>query len=267
MSLMVQTAQKSVAPPLKWAGGKRWLVPRLRELWAAHAEKRLVEPFVGGMSVALGLLPEQALLNDVNKHLINFYKWVQEGFVIETEFENDSEYFYKARKRFNELITSGHEGSKEAAELFYYLNRTGFNGLCRFNRSGQFNVPFGRYKTINYADDFLELQEIIQDWTFISGDFEAAEPAPDDLIYADPPYDSTFTAYSDSPFGWEEQKRLAHWLADSGATVIASNQATQRILKLYESLGFTIEELDAPRRISSNGDRTPAKEMLAILEP
>lgn len=265
MRLIVQTSQPPVSPPLKWAGGKRWLVPRLRELWAGRESLRLVEPFVGGMAVALGLLPERALLNDANSHLINFYRWVQEGLVIETDFQPTSSYYYQARSRFNDLIATGSHASKEAAELFYYLNRTGFNGLCRFNRSGQFNVPFGRYKTINYATDFLDLQEVIQGWTLTSGDFQVVVPEAGDLIYADPPYDATFTAYSDSPFGWEEQEHLANWLADSGVPVIASNQATPRVLELYASLGFQIETLPAPRRISSNGDRSPAQEMLATL--
>src|ERR687896_413085 len=85
-------------PPLKWAGGKRWQVPHLRPLWDAHRDRRLVEPFCGGLAVALSLTPVRA--------------------------------------------------------LFYYLNRTGYNGLCRFNQQGKFNVPFGRYKRIDYRKDF-----------------------------------------------------------------------------------------------------------------
>ncbi|MDT7924708.1 MAG: DNA adenine methylase, partial [Chlorobiota bacterium] len=67
----------TLEPPLKWAGGKRWLVPYIRRLWAAHRHRRLVEPFCGGLSVTLGLQPERALLNDINPHLINFFRWLQ----------------------------------------------------------------------------------------------------------------------------------------------------------------------------------------------
>ena len=133
----------SARPLLKWAGGKRWQVPHLRTLWAAHAHRRLVEPFCGGLAVTLGLAPSRALLNDANPHLINFYWWVQKGLVTDIEMANDRALFYRHRDRFNELLASGDAGSRESAALFYYLNRTGFNGLCRFNRRGLFNVPFG----------------------------------------------------------------------------------------------------------------------------
>ncbi len=230
-----------------------------------HSDKRLVEPFVGGLAVSLGLGPKNALLNDVNEHLINFYKWIQVGLIIELDFENSPEYYYSARGRFNALIKSGGAASKESAELFYYLNRTGYNGLCRFNRGGLFNVPYGRYKRINYVSDFLDLQPVIQDWKFTASDYSEIEIEQGDMVYADPPYDVEFTAYSKSPFGWNDQVELAKWLANLRVPVIASNQATQRILDLYASLGFEVNTLSAPRRISCNGDRTPAFEMLATL--
>lgn len=129
-------------PPLKWAGGKRWIVPYLSPIWQQYRNYRLVEPFAGGLAVTLGLLPKRALLNDINSHLINFYKWVKKGLIIEIPLENDKERYYAYRERFNSLLSNGSAKSKEAAELFYYLNRTGYNGLCRFNSKGLFNVPF-----------------------------------------------------------------------------------------------------------------------------
>ena len=144
----------ALAPPLKWAGGKRWQVPYLRRLWTEHAGRRLVEPFCGGLAVALGLSPGRALLNDANPHLINFYRWLQKGLRVDLRMENDERVFYRHRDRFNQLLASGKSRSREAAALFYYLNRTGYNGLCRFNRSGEFNVPFGRYARIGYVRDF-----------------------------------------------------------------------------------------------------------------
>ena len=251
-------------PPLKWAGGKRWLLPKLRQLWLSYAECRLVEPFVGGMAVALGLQPQQALLNDSNEHLINFYRWLQQGLIIELRLENDSDLYYRYRTEFNHLVDANLSQSRPAAELFYYLNRTGFNGLCRFNRQNHFNVPFGRYKTINYVKDFLDYRPMLENWTIQNGDFEDLATKAGDLIYADPPYDVEFRSYSVGGFDWGEQVRLAHWLAEYNGPVIASNQATQRICKLYGDLGFTIQTLPAPRRIACNGDRTPALEMLAL---
>lgn len=250
-------------PPLKWAGGKRWLVPALSEYWQPHSGRRLVEPFVGGMGVTLGLQPRMALLNDANEHLMNFYRHTKRGLVVATRFVNDSEAFYTNRERFNYLISHGQSESAEAAELFYYLNRTGFNGLCRFNNSGLFNVPFGRYKTINYLTDFSHYASQMRTWELIDGDFQELQVQAGDFVYADPPYDVAFTAYSKGGFGFDEQVRLAHWLAGLDVPVVASNHATERILDLYAQLGFELKVLDAPRRISCNGDRTPAKEVLA----
>lgn len=251
-------------PPLKWVGGKRWLVPVLRELWQGHREDRLVEPFVGGMAVALGLRPHDALLNDINPHLINFYRWLQKGFVLEIERTYKREVYYRHRRRFNELICQGEGGSHEAAELFYYLNRTGYNGLCRFNKKGRYNVPFGRHLSVRCLEDLSSYAPVLARWCFECADFGQLSLEPDDFLYADPPYDVEFTSYSAAEFGWEEQVRLAHWLAAHDGPVVASNQATERILELYGGLGFEIELHAGPRRISCTGDRKPAQEMLAL---
>ncbi|NLV92689.1 MAG: Dam family site-specific DNA-(adenine-N6)-methyltransferase [Firmicutes bacterium] len=250
-------------PPLKWAGGKRWLVPHLRSLWAEHRHRRLVEPFCGGLAVSLGLLPQRALLNDINVHLINFYTWLQNGLVASLPMKNDEELYYTHRDRFNRLIDANQAHSKTAAELFYYLNRTGYNGLCRFNRKGHFNVPFGRYTRINYIKDFTPYQKVLAHWQFSSVDFARLQLKADDFIYADPPYDVEFTSYAARDFDWSDQVRLARWLSRHPGPVVLSNQATGRIIELYRSLGFELHFLYGPRRISCDGDRTPAKEVLA----
>lgn len=251
-------------PPLKWAGGKRWLVPHLQKMWKKHARRRLVEPFCGGLAVTLGLLPASARLNDINAHAIAFYRWLQRGLVIDRPMLNEKEAFYQARERFNELLDAGQAESKEFAEIFYYLNRTAYNGLCRFNRSGRFNVPFGSYTKIRYTRDFSGYREVFRNWDFTHGDFETIALDPGDLVYADPPYDVEFTQYSKEIFGWPEQVRLAQWLARHPGPVVLSNQATPRIVSLYKDLGFRIKTLEAPRMISCNGDRTPALEVLAL---
>jgi DNA adenine methylase len=236
----------------------------MRPLWEPHAERRLVEPFVGGMAVALGLGPGRALLHDSNVHLINFYRWLQRGLVVQIEMANDSERYYQARARFNELVSHGGGESAEAASLFYYLNRTGYNGLCRFNRRGAFNVPFGRYKTIHYTRDFTPYARVLAGWELRSGPFEALTLEPGDFVYADPPYDVAFTTYSPGGFSWADQVRLAEWLAAHPGPVVASNQATGRIMALYQGLGFATRTVRAPRLISCTGDRTPAEEMIAV---
>jgi len=250
-------------PPLKWAGGKRWQVPHLVPLWSAHAHRRLVEPFCGGLAVTLGLQPERAILNDANPHLINFYKWLKKGLRVTVDTVNDESTFYANRDRFNSLLRAGKGHTQEAAALFYYLNRTGYNGLCRFNSRGEFNVPFGSYKTITYARSFPEFREAFENWEFRVGDFEQIPYKPEDFVYADPPYDVEFTAYSQGGFSWGDQMRTAEVLAKHAGPVVLVNQATRRITELYRALGYSVRFLDAPRRISCNGDRTPAKEILA----
>ena len=109
----------SIKPVLKWAGGKRWLLPRLLELWQPNRDCRLVEPFMGSLSVALGLRPNRALLNDVNIHLANLYHHLQQGLIVEIEMKNDADFYYAMRSRFNQLTQSGKSDTSEAAQIFY----------------------------------------------------------------------------------------------------------------------------------------------------
>jgi DNA adenine methylase len=257
--------EPQLKPPLKWAGGKRWLAPLIRPYWQPHRHRRFVEPFCGGLAVTLGLRPELALLNDANPHLINFYEWLKKPFRITIDARNDEAVYYTNRARFNKLIKNGKRHSREAAQLFYYLNRTCFNGLCRFNQSGEFNVPFGTYAAnLRYAEHFDKYRALFSSWQFTNLDFAQLDIAGDDFIYADPPYDVEFTTYSKGGFSWEDQVRTALWLAAHPGPVILSNQATPRIRKLYRGLGFKLKFYDAPRRISCTGDRTKAREVLAV---
>ena len=252
-------------PPLKWAGGKRWLIPHIQAYWEKHSDRRLVEPFCGGLAVALGLTPEKALLNDINAPLMNFYAWLKKGLSnARLDMRNDPDAYYAHRERFNHLLMSGRGRNKQAAELFYYLNRTGYNGLCRFNSKGEFNVPFGRYKRINYTKNFSAYREIFEKWEFRSQDFASLPIEPGDFIYADPPYDVQFTKYAKEDFSWADQVRLAEFLSTHQGPVVLSNQATERIVRLYEETGFSLQFLEGPRRISCTGDRSPAREVLAV---
>src|SRR6266705_988773 len=258
------SANGSLNPPLKWAGGKRWLVPHIERLWRGHEGRRYVEPFCGGLAVALALQPKSALLNDLNPHLINFYRQLRRGLSVEIETRYDRRLFYAHRARFNELITNHGARSSEAAQLFYYLNRTCFNGLCRFNQRGEFNVPFGGYTTVNYVTDFHPYRKTFQRWKFSKQDMEVLPIDSQDFIYADPPYDVEFTTYSAGGFSWDDQVRTAKRLAKHRGPVVLSNKATKRIVELYKDLGFDLKFLDAPRRISCTGDRTAAKEVMGV---
>lgn len=251
-------------PLLKWAGGKRWLIPELMRFWNPEKYSMYIEPFAGGLAYALNICPKCAIINDINPHLINFYKWVKRGLISDISMKNDEKFYYVSRDRFNELIATQEDSTKEAALLFYYLNRTGFNGLCRFNKSGYFNVPFGTYKNINYKTDFNEYKKVFRKWKLMCGDFGTIPINKNDFVYLDPPYDVDFVNYSKEGFGWEDQIRLAKWASSQECIVLISNQATDRIIELYHSLKFAIILLDAPRLISCNGNRDKVKEILAV---
>lgn len=256
------------SPILRWAGGKRWLTRYLSTL-VVTKNRRLVDPFTGGMSVPLGLSATDALLCDANPHLMNFYLHLKQGFRKSSEFDNiefknRADVYYTNRALFNTLCDTRQFWTTEGALLFYYLNRTGFNGLCRFNNSGQYNVPFGRHKTINYTTEFYDFLECMKNWELLVGDFANVPLKDGDFIYADPPYDVEFTKFSEFDFTWEDQTRLVEWLKQHKGPAIASNQATPRIIELYKNNGFDVYSLPGPRSISATGDRTPATEILAI---
>lgn len=156
----------------------------------------------------------------------------------------------------------------ERAELFYYLNRVGYRGLCRKSDKSGFNVPYGHYKKTILNHDFTQYQKVFGLWQFSTFSYEdfigglLEELQPYCFFYVDPPYDDGFTNYSGS-FTWDDQVKLAEMLAALNSPVVASNKATDRIIDLYTRLGFVVEIISAPRRISSNGDRSNVDEILA----
>ena len=262
---MPVTEAAALTPPLKWAGGKRWQVPHLRPLWEPHRDKRLVEPFAGGLAVTLGLLPDARRSQRRESASHQLLQLAAEGPEDRPQDgERRAAVLPAPRRGSTRSWRRARRTRAEAAALFYYLNRTGFNGLCRFNATGEFNVPFGRYKRIGYTARFLRVSgSVFATGSSRCGDFEDVRLERDDFVYADPPYDVEFTAYSKGGFSWDDQvrdRRMA--LARTTGPVVLVNQATPRIEKLYRKLGFEVRFLDAPRRISCTGDRTPAQEIL-----
>jgi DNA adenine methylase len=216
------------------------------------------------MNVALGLQPKRALLADANPHLVNFYQQLRDPRPFEIKMENNEALFYAYRNCFNELAGTSGQYTRTAAELFYFLNRTCFNGVCRFNRAGKYNVPFGAYSSINYRRDFSDYAAAFRGWDIRCQSFEQLDVQADDFLYCDPPYDGTFTDYSSGGFSWEQQVYLAQWAARHPGPAVMSNQATDRILDLYRSLGFDVRLVEVARSVSAKGDRKPAMEMLAM---
>lgn len=254
-------------PFLKWAGSKQRIAPKLNAIYDNHRDRRLVEPFCGGLGVALGLMPDRALLNDVNSDLIGFYQTIQfsENFKA-ASIPNTEQDYYLTRDRFNQ--------SKDVEQIywrsqdFYYLNLAGFNGLCRYNQQGDFNVPYGKRKKLSICEDFERYHKAFKSWDFCKGNYNYLKIDSDDFILVDPPYDSAdgkgFTSYSGNTFGWQQQIELADWLdRQPKIPQIGCNAATDRIIQLYTDRGWNIEICDMHTSISCNGDRTPRKEVFA----
>lgn len=269
-------------PFLKWAGGKARLVPLLAEA-IAEQPRRYIEPFLGGGAVYFGLqavgLSSAAVLNDLNHDLIETFGIVRDdpGGLITRLGELEEEYMaggaeHRAacyyRRRGAAVGTP-----IDLAARFIFLNRTCFNGLYRVNRSGQFNVPHGRYERPRICDPagLAAAAAALRGVELRSEDFEAIceEAGPGDLLYLDPPYQplsrtSSFTSYTGAVFGQVEQRRLAAaarraW--DRGAAVIVSNSAHPLVESLYE--GFHIRRVLMSRAINSvPGGRLPIDELL-----
>ena len=268
----------SMRSALKWAGGKKKVINDIASLLPTKGKKRLVEPFVGGGSVFLNLEFEEYLLVDMNKDLINLFNIIKNQpaeFIVDAqEFfkgdNNQSERYYELRRQFN-LSSDPYERSL----LFLYLNRHGYNGLCRYNKSGGYNVPFGRYKHPYFPLKELEyFSEKSQKATFMQGDFETAfsELRSDDVVYCDPPYSpinptSNFTAYAGNSFTDEDQKRLvdcAELAKSKNIPTLISNHYVDFTRELYK--GATKKTLfQVQRSISQKGKgRIKVKEILAL---
>lgn len=251
-------------PLLKWAGGKRWLVPALVELYEPHRDRVYCEPFAGGLGAAFGLRPAQAYLSDVSPWLVNLYTHVKRGLKCDPALTNTEDCYYASRERFNALSTGTGRNTAEAAQLFLYMNRTGYNGLCRFNKRGQFNTPYGHYKQVNYATDLSAYRVLMRDWRIECHAFDHVSYSDEWFLYADPPYPETYNSYAGNAFSWEEHERLAAMLGARKGPTVVSNSADRHVTNLYRKHGFRITLVDAPRSISCKADgRKGIKEMLA----
>ena len=269
-------------PYLKWAGGKRKLVSTLVPHFALDAgPRRLVEPFCGSGAVSLALHDRAARfwLNDTNADVIGLLERLRDdadGLLAATRAlfvpENNLEArYYELRAEFNEAG----EPLRRAA-LFLYLNRHGYNGLCRYNASGAFNVPFGRYAKAPGAPlEELEAARAFAAKTRLSsGDFRAvlAECGRGDTVYCDPPYvplskTASFTRYATTDFGPVDQRALVDAAIDAasrGAVVVISNHATEEARQLYAKAS-ALEFAEVRRNISCDGEnRAVVRELIAV---
>lgn len=259
---------------LKWVGSKSRIMSELVK--HLPAGRRLVEPFAGSCAVMMNTDYEEYLIADINPDLINMYRQIQmhaEQFTLLAQSifaENKSEEaYYHIREEFNKSI--GLTLLVRAA-YFLYLNRNGYRGMCRYSQKGDFNVPYG-----NYRSPYFPLEEIkafaikSQRAMIICADFKQtlSEVIPGDVVYCDPPYDGTFTGYSAGGFSAGDQAFLAGVLTQFSHymnPVVVSNSDTQMVRELYS--GFEIVQITAPRSIGvAGGGGKSAVEVIAKARP
>jgi DNA adenine methylase len=257
----------SPKPFLKWVGGKTQLLPELTARIPSNFSRHF-EPFIGGGALFFHLLPEQAVLIDINQELTNTYRVIKEQIeelIIDLKqhiYEKD--YYYQIRNIDRTEEYKSWSDVKRASRLIY-LNKTCFNGLYRVNSKGEFNTPMGRYKNPKIVDEtnLRACSKALQKTKIITGSFLEVEEkiTPDDFVYFDPPYaplntTSNFTGYSQDGFDREMQsslKDLCDRLNAKGIRFMVSNSSAPLILDLYSS--YNIEFVYVNRAINSKGDK------------
>lgn len=274
---------KEAHPFVKWAGGKSQLLDRLIAVLPSQVST-YYEPFTGGGAMFFALAAQKrfqrAVLNDCNRELINTYQVIRDAPAdliaalqkLRSEYATDPKgiFLRERAKDPQELIPTSR------AARFIFLNRTGFNGLYRVNKSGQFNVPFGRYDNprILDEDNIRACSEVLgRSVEILSEDFSAivSEAKAGDLVYFDPPYvplstTANFASYTSGGFTINDQYRLAlcfKELVQRGVMVVASNSDTATVHELYE--GFELLPVAARRNINSKGNlRGPVGELIIV---
>ena len=262
---------KLVVPFLKWAGGKRQLMPEIRKMLPRGvANHPYYEPFIGGGALFFELLPKRAVINDYNEELINVYTVIRDNpsELIEDlkRHKNTAEYFYKIRAIDRQPLFSNLTRIERASRIIY-LNKTCYNGLYRVNNAGEFNSPFGRYKNPNIVNEPVikavskylnssQIQISSCDYALILKDIPT-----DSFVYLDPPYhpiseSSSFTGYVQG--GWDEGDQLrlrdvCNRLRDNGIKFLLSNSASDFIREIYSD--YNIHIVQAKRSVNSNSSR------------
>lgn len=277
-------SNSSVAPFVKWAGGKRQLLPQIKERMPENYNN-YYEPFVGGGAVTFELLPANALINDINKALINAYRQIcnaPEAF-LEAVNKLDAdmlgkrtevlgkEYYYSLREHYNDKLMKA-EYDVELAALFVFINKHCFNGLYRVNGKGLFNVPYNNSRRASVDENaIMEISEYLRGVKIIDGDFEVAcrDAKKGDFVFIDSPYaplnPTSFESYTKEGFDIESHKRLAKLfdeLTARGCYCMLTNHNTDLINELYGNKGYRIDVVSVKRMINSDASNRVGEEVI-----
>ena len=272
-------SNSSVGPFVKWAGGKRQLIPQIKERMPEQYND-YYEPFVGGGAVTFELLPANALINDINKALINAYKQICNSPDIflkavnkldEEMWEDGKQYYYSLREHYNDKLMKA-EYDVELAALFVFINKHCFNGLYRVNGKGLFNVPYNNSRQPSVDENaIMEISEYLQNVTIIDGDFEVAckDAKKGDFVFIDSPYaplnPTSFEAYTKEGFDIKSHKRLAKFydeLTVRGCFCMLTNHNTDLIRVLYGNKGYKMDVVNVKRMINSDASNRVGKEVI-----
>ncbi len=272
-------SNSSVAPFVKWAGGKRQLISQIRERMPEKYND-YYEPFVGGGAVIFDLLPANALINDINKALINTYRTIcneLDAFLKEVNrldndmWEDGKKYYYSIREHYNDKLMRS-EYDVELAALFVFINKHCFNGLYRVNGKGLFNVPYNNSRRVSVDEDvIIATSEYLRGVTIIDGDFEQAckNAKKGDFVFIDSPYaplnPTSFESYTKEGFDIESHKRLAKLydeLTARGCYCMLTNHNTELINELYGNKDYKIDVVSVKRMINSDASNRVGEEVI-----
>lgn len=276
---MSVTKQASAAPFVKWAGGKRQLLPQIKERMP-QSYKKYYEPFVGGGAVIFELLPADAVINDINKALVNAYKVIAnqpDEFLIQIKklddemWEDGKAYYYSLRELYNDKLMKN-EFDVDLAALFVFINKHCFNGLYRVNGKGLFNVPYNNSRRESCDKDTIKaVSEYLKNITILEGDFQQAcqEAGEGDFVFIDSPYaplnPTSFEAYTKEGFDVESHRRLAELfdeLTARGCYCMLTNHNTDLIHELYSNKGYKIDVVSVKRMINSDAANRVGEEVI-----
>jgi DNA adenine methylase len=235
---------KTLKPLIKWSGGKSDEIKQFEKYFPSEYDT-YIEPFIGGGSVYFNLSPKKAIISDVHSELIDFYKCIGEGkskeiYDFMSNSPNDEETYYKIRDKMkiNDKLDS--------AKRFYYQRKTCFRGMLRYNKDGKFNIPFGKYKTINYNEVVNpDYEDLLKRTEILNASFEhifETYNSENNFMFLDPPYDSEFTDYGYCHFGKEEQKKLATLFKETKIKCLMVIGKTKFIEELYKD--YIVSEYD-----------------------
>jgi DNA adenine methylase len=222
-------------PIVKWSGGKKDEIKHFIEFIPKDIST-YAEPFFGGGAVFFHLQPEKAVVSDVHKELIDFYTALKYGqgndiYNFLCDNTNTEETYYKVRDQFDVKT------QLDNAKRFFYLRKTCFRGMLRYNKNRKFNIPYGRYKTYNFEElKDKAYQTIFQNTEILNESFEKIFEKcndPKDFIFLDPPYDSEFTDYGYCSFGKDEHRKLFECFKKSRARCMMVIGKTPFIEELY----------------------------------